>query len=56
MPENRCVEFDGECRRADRVYVMEHGKLARGGKPQELAADDEIRRVCDDAAGFNLAP
>jgi branched-chain amino acid transport system ATP-binding protein len=30
---------------ADRVYVMEHGKLAREGKPQELASDDEIRRV-----------
>jgi branched-chain amino acid transport system ATP-binding protein len=30
---------------ADRVYVMEHGKFAREGKPQELAADDEIRRV-----------
>ena len=30
---------------ADRVYVMEHGKFAREGKPQELTADDEIRRV-----------
>jgi branched-chain amino acid transport system ATP-binding protein len=30
---------------ADRVYVMEHGKVARQGMPQELAADDEIRKV-----------
>jgi branched-chain amino acid transport system ATP-binding protein len=30
---------------ADRVYVMEHGRLAREGTPKELAADDEIRRA-----------
>ena len=30
---------------ADRVYVMEHGRLAREGTPKELAADDEIRRM-----------
>jgi branched-chain amino acid transport system ATP-binding protein len=30
---------------ADRVYVLEHGRFAREGTPQALAADDDIRRV-----------
>jgi branched-chain amino acid transport system ATP-binding protein len=30
---------------ADRVYVLEHGRFAREGTAQALAADDQIRRV-----------
>jgi branched-chain amino acid transport system ATP-binding protein len=30
---------------AERVYVLEHGRVVREGLPRELAADDEIRRI-----------
>jgi branched-chain amino acid transport system ATP-binding protein len=30
---------------ADRIYVLQHGRLARVGTPKDLAADEEIRRV-----------
>jgi branched-chain amino acid transport system ATP-binding protein len=30
---------------ADRVYVMEHGRLTREGTPKEFVTDDEIRRA-----------
>lgn len=30
---------------ADRIYVLEHGRFAHEGRPKDLAADEEIRRV-----------
>jgi branched-chain amino acid transport system ATP-binding protein len=30
---------------AERIYILDHGHIVREGGPQELAADDDIRRV-----------
>jgi branched-chain amino acid transport system ATP-binding protein len=30
---------------AERIYILDHGHIVREGVPQELAADDDIRRV-----------
>jgi branched-chain amino acid transport system ATP-binding protein len=30
---------------AKRIYVLEHGRFVREGSTQEIAADDDIRRV-----------
>jgi ABC-type cobalamin transport system ATPase subunit len=30
---------------ADRVYVLEHGRTVREGRPNELAGDEYIRQV-----------
>ena len=30
---------------ADRVYVLEHGRTVREGRPQERAGDEYIRQV-----------
>jgi branched-chain amino acid transport system ATP-binding protein len=30
---------------ADRVYVLEHGRTVREGRPNELADDEYIRQV-----------
>jgi branched-chain amino acid transport system ATP-binding protein len=30
---------------ADRVYVLEHGRTVREGRPQELAGEEYIRQV-----------
>jgi branched-chain amino acid transport system ATP-binding protein len=30
---------------AERVYVLEHGRIAREGAARELSTDDDIRRV-----------
>ncbi len=30
---------------AERIYVLEHGRIAREGAARELSADEDIRRV-----------
>jgi len=30
---------------AERIYVLEHGRIAREGAAHELACDDDIRKV-----------
>ena len=30
---------------AERIYILEHGRFVREGSAQEIAADDDIRRV-----------
>jgi len=29
----------------DRAYIINEGKILRGGRPQELTADEEVRKV-----------
>jgi branched-chain amino acid transport system ATP-binding protein len=30
---------------AERIYILEHGRFVREGSAQEIAADEDIRRV-----------